>query len=65
MSEGNERKLAIADVAAEIKKNHQGKDWHGAVICPMCAGRLVVMHSGTDDRTSGRCDVKDCLKWTE
>ena len=56
---------AILDVSADIKKQHEGKDWHGDIMCPICAGILVVMHSGSNGHTSGRCDTKDCLKWTE
>lgn len=61
----SDRLAAIADVAKDIKENHVGRDWHGEIFCPMCAGRLVVMHSGQNGHTHGRCDTKDCLQWMD
>lgn len=60
-----ERMDWIAQVATEIKEAHQGEDWRGEILCPACSGILNAIHSGTDGRTHGRCETKDCLKWTE
>lgn len=61
----SEAMKAIGKVATAIKEKHKGEDWHGAVLCPICNGRLTVMHSGTNGHTHGRCETDDCLKWME
>ena len=60
-----ERVDAIIKVVSEIKQRYEGKDWHGQVLCPICQGRLTVMHSGINDKTHGRCETDECLRWME
>lgn len=59
-------KLAIVMKAiAPWRKKWKGVN-HGEVIeCPICKGRLQLMHSGINNHIHGSCHTEGCVAWME
>lgn len=57
--------LKTIPLISRIKREHKGKAWQGVEVCPVCAGKLHMRHSGYNGHVWGRCETKDCLAWTE
>lgn len=53
--------VAMRNIAAE----HAGEDWHGIQSCPVCNGKLALIHSANNGHVWGFCGTARCLRWME
>jgi len=49
----------------KVKEEHEGHDWSGQAICPVCGGVLTLVHDGPGGHTSGQRSTEGCLTWME
>lgn len=53
--------VAMRNIAAE----HAGEDWHGIQPCPVCSGRLAIIHTASNGHIWAFCETSGCLRWME
>lgn len=52
-------------IIKRLKEEHRHRRYSGTMVCPMCEGKLSVIHYRSNGLTRGLCATPECLEWVD
>jgi len=52
-------------LSCKIKTEHDGQNWQGVEVCPVCGGKLHMSHAACNGHVWGQCETEGCVSWME